>query len=54
MKGYGHAYELGKRAADQERSLQSNPYKHSGAQWLNAWVKGYRDWKKGKQEKQDD
>lgn len=50
MKGFGHAYELGLRAAEQDRSLQSNPYKTSGAAWLNAWVKGYRDGKKAKRE----
>lgn len=46
MKGYGHAEEMGRKAAQQGRSVQSNPYALSGAMWLNAWLRGYRDEKK--------
>lgn len=53
MRGYQHAYKLGQKAADQGRSLQSNPYKASGAAWLNAWVKGFRDGKKKANERKE-
>lgn len=47
MKGYGYAVALGRRAAEQGRSLQSNPYKHSGSGWSNSWLRGYREARKG-------
>lgn len=45
MKGLGHAGELGRKAREQGRSVQSNPYKHSGRAWEKAWLWGYRQQK---------
>lgn len=49
MKGIVHAEQMGQRAAQQKRSVQSNPYRTSGRQWSNAWLRGYRNEKKRKE-----
>lgn len=43
---HAKARALGVRAAQQGRSAQSNPFKHSGTSYLRSWLRGYNEAKR--------
>lgn len=50
---YAHAHLLGRKAARERRSPQSNPFKSSGQGYPSAWLAGYRAEKKAMREEAD-